>query len=44
MNMRRCPHCGDMIGQDEVICPFCDSPLDEGIAREVRAESRKKKK
>lgn len=24
MEMIHCPNCGDSIGEDEMICPFCD--------------------
>jgi hypothetical protein len=29
MDMIRCPHCGETIGEDETVCPFCHKPLDE---------------
>src|SRR5579872_7348654 len=29
MEMIVCPNCGESIGEDEVICPFCDEDLVE---------------
>ena len=27
MDTKLCPHCGACIGEDEIICPFCDEGL-----------------
>ncbi len=29
METIRCPNCGETIGEDEVMCPFCDEELVE---------------